>query len=156
VSDPKQPETMTPNQLRALADRFEREAAALTTRAKQLRGAADTIEAIRAMGPLTTDTDSTTLQDVNANTSSKLARGMSRSRAKRHPFVKALYEKKRITVTEWAKRHGLKPGTVASWTVKPGEGGARRIPREYADKIQEELGVPATLETWKSGIIEPE
>jgi len=49
VSDPKQPETMTPNQLRALADRFEREAAALTARAKQLRGAADTIEAIRAM-----------------------------------------------------------------------------------------------------------
>jgi len=148
---------MTPNQLRALADRFEREAAALTTRAKQLRGAADTIEAIRAMGPLTTDANSTILQDVNASTSTaKLARGMSRSRSRKHPFVKALYEKQRITVTEWARKHGYKPGTVATWVAKPDAAGARRIPREAADKIEEELGVPATLATWRNGITEPE
>ena len=55
MSDPKQPETMTPTAMRALADRFEREAADKLARARQLRGAADTIEAIRAMGPLTTD-----------------------------------------------------------------------------------------------------
>jgi hypothetical protein len=49
VSDPKQPETMTPAQMRDLADRLERQAQAQLARAKQLRGAADTIEAIRAM-----------------------------------------------------------------------------------------------------------
>jgi len=37
--------------MRALADRLEREAHAQLARAKQLRGAADTIEALRAMGP---------------------------------------------------------------------------------------------------------
>jgi len=55
VSDPKQPEAMTPASMRALADRLEREAQAQLARAKQLRGAADTIEALRKMQPLTTD-----------------------------------------------------------------------------------------------------
>src|ERR1041385_2430115 len=105
---------------------------------------------------LTSDADSTILPGVNANSSAKLARGMSRSRSKKHPFVRALYEhpdpKKRMTVTDWAKKHGYKPGTVATWVAKPGADGSRRIPREAADLIEKELGLPADSTTWKNGI----
>lgn len=135
----------------ALADELEREGDRLKAEAAGWRAVA------AARKSLTIDTDSTNLHGVNAAANSaKLARGMSRSRAKKHLFVRALYDKQRITVTEWAKRHGYKPGTVAAWVAKPGSDGARRIPREAADIIETELGVPATLATWRNGITEPE
>lgn len=104
--------------------------------------------------PLTSDANSTTLQGVSAIGSAELAQGMSRSRSKKHPFVRALYEhpdpKRRMTVTEWAKRHGYKMPTVASWFARGP--GARRIPMSAAEAIEKELGVPATLAVWKNGI----
>jgi hypothetical protein len=33
----------------------------------------------------------------------------------------------------------------------PGSGG-RRIPRDVAEAIEKELGIPATARTWKNGI----
>lgn len=104
--------------------------------------------------PLTSDADSTTLQDVSAIGSQQLARGLAKSKSKKHPFVRALYEhpdpKKRITVAQWAVAHKLKPGTVATWYAR-GEG-KRRIPLTVAQKIELELGIPATLAVWKNGI----
>lgn len=160
--------TMTPAEMREEAERLEKQAAAMTAamtaRAQQLRNVADQIDRLqRAVstgdlpGGLTSDADSTNLHGVNASASSaKLARGMARSRTKKHPFVKLLYEKQRMTITEWARRHGLKSGTVATWVAKPDAASARRIPRETANMIEKELGLPATLATWKNGITEPE
>lgn len=80
---------------------------------------------------------------------------MAKSRSKKHPFVRALYENpdptKRMTVTQWAEAHPpYKPGTVATWFAK-GKG-ARRIPLKAAILIEQELGVPATAAVWKNGI----
>jgi hypothetical protein len=107
--------------------------------------------------PLTLDINPTTIPQVSAISSPELAQGISRSRSKTHLFVRALYEHpdpaKRSTVKGWAKSHGKKTSTVYAWLLKPGTRGARRIPQEDAELIQEELGVPATLKTWKNGII---
>lgn len=104
--------------------------------------------------PLTSDIKSTTLQSMTAINSAELAQGLSRSRSRKHPFVRALYEnpdpKKRMTIAEWAARHGLKKVTVASWYATGN--GARRIPQSIAQTIEKELGVPATLAVWKNGI----
>lgn len=102
---------------------------------------------------------STILPPVTATASSAdLIRGIARSKSKRHPFVRALYEHpdpaKRMTVQQWAERHGYKAGTVASWYAKPtakGNGG-RRIPIKAALAIESEYGVPATVAVWRNGI----
>lgn len=157
---PDAPKIQSPAEMRALADQLDKDGDAMKARAVLLRRAAAAVDALSAdenSSRLTSDVDSTNLHGVNASTSSaKLARGMSRSRTKKHPFVKALYEKERITVTEWAKRNGYKSGTVSAWVAKPDAAMARRIPREAADKIEKQLGVPATLATWRNGITEPE
>ena len=72
-----------------------------------------------------------------------------RPRETTHPFPKAL-EAKGMTVTAWAAKHGHDRVRVKSWFAE-GSGG-RRIPREEAERIEKELGVPATIRTWKNGI----
>ena len=67
----------------------------------------------------------------------------------KHPFPRAL-EARGITVTEWADKHGHSRGRVKSWFMT-GSGG-RRIPRDVAEAIEKELGIPATARTWKNGI----
>jgi hypothetical protein len=67
----------------------------------------------------------------------------------KHPFPKALATRG-LTVTEWAAKHGHNRGRVKSWFM-PGSGG-RRIPRDVAEAIEKELGIPATARTWKNGI----
>jgi hypothetical protein len=103
---------------------------------------------------LTSNANSTTLQGMTAISSPELAQGMARSRSKKHPFVRALYEhpdpRRRMTVTAWAEAHGFKVPSVGSWFAK-GKG-ARRIPMAAALLIEKELGVPATLAVWKNGI----
>jgi len=66
-----------------------------------------------------------------------------------HPFPMEL-EKRGLTVTFWAKKHNHDRARVKSWFAV-GDGG-RRIPRAIAEAIEKELGVPATLRTWKNGI----
>jgi len=135
VSDPKQPETMTPNQLRALADRFEREAAALTARAKQLRGAADTIEAIRAMGPLTSDVSYATDNSM----SSAIAIGPSRGPApdKDGPATKVMTELGFANLAELAKALGERHGTVRSWNLRAEKDGLPERVRPAVQKLRE-------------------
>ena len=67
-----------------------------------------------------------------------------------HPFTRALHERGK-TLAEWAKLNRLDRGTVKWWYVKDG----RPIPRKWADAIAAELGVPATVRTWRNGIREP-
>jgi hypothetical protein len=55
-----------------------------------------------------------------------------------------------MTVSDWARSKNLPVATVSSW-VSTG-GGKRRIPMRWAKAIEEELGVPATVATWKNGI----
>jgi hypothetical protein len=66
-----------------------------------------------------------------------------------HPFPLAL-EANGLTVTAWAKKHRVDRAVVKGWFAE-GDGG-RRIPREWANRIETELGIPATLATWKNGI----
>lgn len=161
---------VTPAGLRAEAAEYEAKAKRLLEQAAnnqiEARNLLDVAEKSRSLAELmenpqkarvglTSDADSTTLQNVSAISSADLARGMSRSRSKKHPFVRALYEhpdpKKRMTVSDWAEKQGYKIPTVASWFAR-GKG-ARRIPQKIAEKIEKELGVPATLAVWKNGIL---
>ncbi len=67
----------------------------------------------------------------------------------KHPFPNAL-QARGMTVTAWAENHGYDRARVKSWFAV-GDGG-RRIPRDVAESIEKELGIPATLKTWKNGI----
>lgn len=120
-------------------------------------------EAEKLSGLTSTDHQSTITPPMNATASStELAKGISRSQSRRHPFVKALYEhpdpKKRMTVAQWAEAHKQEPGTVASWYAKPKadskakRAGGRRIPIAFAQQIEKEYGVPATVAVWRNGI----
>jgi hypothetical protein len=109
-------------------------------------------------GGLTSDGHSTSIPPVSASPiviSAKVSRGMGRSRSKRHPFIKALYEppptsnREPMTVTDWAHNKGIKPGTVSSWVAKNG----KKIPRRWALVIESEFGIPATLGVWRNGIL---
>jgi hypothetical protein len=108
---------------------------------------------------LTSNRDSTITTQVSASPiviSAKLSRGMGRSRVKKHPFIRALYEStdpKRPpqTVTDWAEAHDVPVATVASWVSK-GKGG-RKIPMRWAKVIETELGVPASVAIWRNGIL---
>lgn len=152
-------EKMTPRSMRELADRLERDAQAQLARAKQLRGAAETIEALREMRPLTSPElstkDSTMAQATTALSTEKtraLARGRGRSKAlsEGHVFPKALYDRG-LTVTAWAKRNRLSLATVSSW-MATSDTGRRRIPLKYAQLIEKEFGLPASAATWPNGI----
>jgi len=69
----------------------------------------------------------------------------------KHPFPQALERHvPPLTLTAWAKKHRVEREVAKSWFAS-GDGG-RRIPREMAEKIEAELGVPATLAVWKNGI----
>ena len=142
----------TPDELRARAVELRQQADRIDRAAGDLEAAERAVELLT----LTSDANSTTLHGMSAISSSELARGVARSRSGKHPFIRALYEhkdpRKRMTVTEWARRHGLKLPTVASWVAKTSSKGARRIPMAEALRIERELGVPATLAVWKNGI----
>jgi len=90
-----------------------------------------------------------TVPNMQAATESARRSRPGRPLTAKHPFPVAL-EAKGSTVTAWAKRHRLDRAVVKAWFAK-GDGG-RRIPRDMADKIEAELGVPATLAIWKNGI----
>ena len=161
---PSPPMPISPDDLDREADRIEAEAAeqvrTLRAAANALRKQAGMLEAavekqIVSDSSLTLHADSTSIGSVESTESTALVRGKSKSKSKKHPFVKALYEhedpKKRMTVTQWADKHGVKVPTVASWVSR---GAAkRRIPMRYAKLIEKELGLPATMETWKNGIL---
>lgn len=68
-----------------------------------------------------------------------------------HPFKRAL-KAADVTVTEWAKAHKVSRAKVKSWLLDGN--GARAIPREYANKIERDFGVPATVKSWPHGIRE--
>lgn len=146
--------------MKAKAERYEREMEAhratlswLEAGVSLLAGEADVSAHVEST-PLTSDIDSTTIEAVSSPTvsSAELSRGMAKSKSKRHPFVRELYDRKRVTVSQWAKEHGVPVASVSSWVSKGP--GARRIPMRWAKVIQEELGLPATLATWKNGITE--
>jgi len=59
-----------------------------------------------------------------------------------------------MTVTDWAKKNGYKPGTAATWVKPPKSDGARRIPREAVEKIRLQYGLGDDV--WLVGITEPE
>jgi hypothetical protein len=73
---------------------------------------------------------------------------VSRSRLepgnRKHPFVRALVEK-RLTVTEFAATLGYSRSTVQSWYDARG-GNGRPIPRSAAEAIRKQLRVP--LSAW--------
>jgi len=145
---------MTPNQLRALADRFEREAAALTTRAKQLRGAADTIEAIRAMGPLTTVSINDMRIDTMSSTDTPKVSGPKFT--SRHPLpirAKALGKSIPDVAAEVTKalKRNVPRTTVRSWYAPKGSESARAIPAD-AVKFFEADPWGITRDAWKNGI----
>ena len=140
----------TPRQLRAAAEKKERSAQLLLAEARALRGAADQLEQLSRQTPLTTDRDSTTIEGMPAIDSADFVRGVSRSKHRDHPWLKAMYEhkdqKKRLTVTAWALANGYKPGSAASWLS------GKRIPLSAAKKIEAQYGVRATLRNWPNGI----
>jgi hypothetical protein len=153
---------MTPSELLALADRLEKEAHAQLERAKRIRDAVATIERLGEMEPLTSTPDSTINSTmgqqataISTEETRALARGKGRSKARRqgHKFVLALYDKG-MTMTTWAERNDVSLASVAAWVTTSRKGGKRRIPMRYALKIQQEFGLPATVETWPNGITE--
>lgn len=68
-----------------------------------------------------------------------------------HPFMVAL-QASGLTLTRWADEHKVSRATVKGWVASVDGGGARRIPRAWADTIEKELAVPAILASWPQGI----
>lgn len=175
MSDPKQPENLSPAQMRDLADRLERQAQAQIARARQLRGAADTIEAIRAMGPPETNPLTSTrvestleLDTMEARTrsdASKFNTGIRNAGKARGqtPFGRWLLEQEKAA-SVWAAEHRNEDGSlrwspmsVRAWMLPAKSVGARAIPEEAAKLIARESkgAVPATDSSWPSGISRP-
>lgn len=88
-------------------------------------------------------------QESSTPESRGFARGKGRTKGTKHPFVRALYARG-LTVSAWAVANGVPKATAASW-IATGPA-ARRITREWADKIAKLYGVPATAATWRNGI----
>ena len=156
---------MTPAQLRELADRLEADAkrqrasaAAQEERARQLRGAADTIEAIRAMGPLTT----VSINDMRLDTMS-MADTPKVSGPKftsRHPLpirAKALGKSIPDVAAELTKalKRNVPRTTVRSWYLPKGDESARPIPAD-AVKFFEADPWGISRDAWKNGIKDPD
>ena len=97
------------------------------------------------------DSNSTNIvPNMQPRTSEKPAR-RGRPLETKHPFPRKLTQlKPPMTVTAWAERHGYDRARVKSWYAE-GDGG-RSIPRDIAESIEKELGIPATRSTWKNGI----
>lgn len=116
------------------------EAVAEALQGDAYRRAADALE---AKGLPRTETSRTVVpMDVDAR-ELKIGRAMAGD----HPFPRALH-KRSMTVGEWAEKVGISREKVSSWW-KAGPGG-RRIPREWADRIRDEFGVP--LSAWRNGV----
>lgn len=152
---------------RKIRDAAEKQIAEIRRAAEEEATALETAAAVLEGIALTSTADSTnkpTMGQANVADSTEKTRGLARGRgrskayANGHAFVKALYAKG-MTVTDWAAKHGLKLATVSSW-VATSENGRRRIPLEWAQKIEKEFGrgpdkkllLPATRETWPNGI----
>ena len=175
VSDPTpDPKPMTPAEMRKQAERLDAEIERvqadadaeierLRARAAQLRQTADAVERLSGIERVLTSTKDSTSNStmsqpaiaVSTEETRALARGKGRSKARRqgHKFVLALYDKG-MTMTSWAEKHDVSLASVAAWVTTSRKGGRRRIPMRYALKIQQEFGLPATVETWPNGITE--
>ena len=140
--------------MRALADRLEREAQAQLARAKQLRGAADTIEALRAMGPLTTVSINDMRLDTMSSTDTPKVSGPKFT--SRHPLpvrAKALGKSIPDVAAELTKalRRNVPRTTVRSWYLPKGDESARPIPAD-AVKFFEADPWDIPRDAWKNGI----
>ena len=136
------------------------EAEALEAAIARLTAARDALEALEHRGePLTRD------KSVRHNSSNMpsapvaigtLQPRRGRPSESKHPFSVAL-SKRASSLSAWAEAHGLDYGKVKGWVS---ETSPRRIPREWAEKIEDEFrdpktkksSVPATLTTWTQGI----
>jgi hypothetical protein len=122
VSDPKPPEHLSPKQMRELADRLEREAHAQLARAKQLRGAAETIERLREMRPLETsglplDADDATIrQPMQAQKTHPEEKRRPGRKFSGGPFAVASKNSGK-SMTEIAKDIDEPLGTVKAWNA---------------------------------------
>ena len=84
-----------------------------------------------------------------ANTAGEVQRrlGIAAARASAHPFPQALLASGR-TVANWAEANGLRPDEVRTWYGAGRKG--RPIPRQHAEAIEREFGVPASA--WPRGV----
>ena len=107
---------MSVAEVRAYADRLEREAQAQLARAQQVRDAADTIERLRDGSALTTDN----AYDSNNRMSSAVAIGPSRGPVpdKDGPATKVMNELGFPNLAALAKALGERHGTVRSWNLR--------------------------------------
>jgi len=137
--------------LRQKAAALEAEATGLLKDAAEFRRLADAMRAQSVQDlPKSTKTRSLILMD-----STHAAEGAGRWRGRppktKHPFSVTLRERDSHPKL-WAEAHDVPYSTVKSWFASGAA--ARAIPRKYAELIQHELGLPATISTWKNGITE--
>jgi hypothetical protein len=147
--------TLTAAELRKRAAVLRHEGQALLDEAERWERAADLIDGLTSSRQSTNSLQVSSPQVISA----KLSRGMGRSRVKRHPFIKALYEppegskRKPMTAKAWALAHDVPVASVTSWVARRDSAAARKIPMHWAKLIEKELGVPATLDVWRNGIL---
>lgn len=154
----------SPKSLRREADELEHQAAELGRRADAARELA---RALRAAADAQSSQHGGTLDSVvrgsatngqpprqpsrPATTEGERRRrlGIAKGHAGTHPFPAAVLAAG-STIADWAATRGLKAVSVRSWFAK-GEA-ARPIPRQWAEAIEREHGIPATAATWPRGI----
>lgn len=163
---------MTPDELRAEADRLEREGRDRLEAARALRKAARALTHERAE----TNTDSARMEDTSDSAQAQ-TRGPHAGRTQSASARSAIGKKLRgsdgafarwLTVTgssasQWAEAHPDPATGKPRWSasaVKSWASGARRPPAEAALALQEESrgpdgvsAVPSDLTSWPSGII---
>jgi len=121
--------------MRALADRLEREAQAQLARARQLRGAADTIEALRAMPPLETSglqdrVDTVTVEDMNSTQIDSAAKGRRRGvKLESKGPVARIARKLDISLAEVARRIKVNEHSLRTWDQR------RSVPDDVQAKL---------------------
>lgn len=119
--------------MRDLADRLERQAQAQLARAKQLRGAADTIEAIRAMGQtsvLHDGVDTGTVEGMNSTQIDSAAKGRRRGvKLESKGPVARIARKLDISLAEIARRIKVNEHSLRTWDQR------RSVPDDVQAKL---------------------
>ncbi len=138
---------------RGMAERMRSDADAARRRAGKIRGGTGPLQNMSHEGTLGTNPMESNSPSAGANISAAKTKT-------RLPFTLALH-KRNLSLPEWARaqrKPGIEEETARAWCKAPGKGG-RKIPREWAERIEKEFvdengktEVPANKRSWPNDI----